>query len=115
MAFWLSRIDPKKEFPVAILYGPTVMAARSMGENPSRRFDYNRLRETLVPVPGQSLNYHLAADPSVLVRPFYQYKAGERYFMYLDPAENQFGNWFDKIRFSPGWADSSNKPATAKK
>jgi hypothetical protein len=106
MTFRLSRIDPNKEFPVAILYGPTVMAVRSMGENPSRRFDYKRLAESLVPVPGQSLNYRLASDPSVLIRPFYQYKAGERYFMYLDPVQNKYGNWFDNIRFSPGWADS---------
>jgi DUF1680 family protein len=108
MAMRLSRIDPKKEFPVAILYGPTVMAVRSMGQNPSRRFDYGRLAQTLVPVEGQSLNYRLVSDPSVLARPFYQYKAGERYFMYLDPVENKFGNWFDNIRFSPGWADSGD-------
>jgi DUF1680 family protein len=95
MALRLSRIDPKKEFPVAILCGPTVMAARSLGENPSRRFDYNRLAQTLVPVPGQAMNFRLASDPSVLLRPFYQYKAGGRYFMYLDPVENKFGNWFD--------------------
>jgi hypothetical protein len=106
MAFQLSRIDPKKEFPVAILYGPTVMAARSLSENPSRRFDFEHLAKTLVPVPGQPLNFRVASHPSVLVRPFYQYKAGERYFTYLDPVENKFGHWFDNIRFNPGWADS---------
>lgn len=106
MTFRLSRVDSKKDFPVAILYGPTVMAVRSMGENPSRKFDYNCLAETLLPVPGQSLDYHLASDPSVLVRPFYRYKAGQRYFMYLDPVQNKFGNWFDNIQFSPGWNDS---------
>jgi hypothetical protein len=106
MQFRLSRIDPKSEFPVAIVYGPTVLAVRSMGENPSRRFDYAHLAETLMPVPGQALNFHLASDPSVLLRPFYQFKAGERYFMYLDPIRNKLGNWDDNIQFGPEWADS---------
>ena len=115
MELSLRRIDPKKDFPAAIVYGPTVLAVRSMEENPSRRFDYKRLAQTLLPVLGQSLNYHLASDASVLVRPFYQYKAGERYFMYLDPVENKFGNWFDNIRFSPEWADSGDWRAAKSK
>jgi hypothetical protein len=59
-----------------------------------------------VPVPGQPLNFRLASHPEVLLRPFYQFKAGERYFLYLDPIQNKLGNWFDAIRFGPNWADS---------
>jgi uncharacterized protein len=114
MALRLCRIDPQREFPVAILCGPTVLAARSLDKNPSRKFDFEHLARSLVPVPGQPLNFRLASDPSVLLRPFYQYKAGEKYFMYLDPVENKFGNWFDNIRFSPGWADSGQWRAADK-
>ena len=106
MALRLSRIDPKQDYPVAILYGPTVLAARSLGENPSRRFDYARLASSLVPVPGQPLNFHVASHPAVLLRPFYQFKTNERYCLYLDPVQNKLGNWFDNIRFGSNWTDS---------
>lgn len=88
MKLWLSRLDAKRGFPAAIMYGPVVLAARAIGNNPSDKIDFENLERSLVPSAGEPLTYHLASDPSVLFRPFYEFKEGERYFIYFDPAVN---------------------------
>ena len=85
MGFSLSRIDSENQYPLAVMYGPVTMAACGQDKNPSGKFDFANLAESLVPVEGQALNYRLACDSSILVRPFYEFKKGEKYFMYLDP------------------------------
>jgi len=105
MAFHLSRIDPKNEYPAAIMRGPVVLAVRSADGNPSRQIEYGRLNETLKPVPGQPLNYRTGKDEALLVRPFYQFAAGEPYFMYLDPVQNFTRRSWEGYRFSAGWTD----------
>jgi uncharacterized protein len=85
MKLWLSRLDAKRGFPAAIMYGPVVLAARAIGDNPSDKIAFDNLGQALVPSAGEPLTYHLASDPSVLFRPFYEFKEGERYFVYLDP------------------------------
>jgi len=81
MGFWSARFPDSsdEQFPAAVLRGPVVLVFRSEDENPSRLADLDKLATALIPSPGESLTYHLAADPSVLVRPFYAVKAGERY------------------------------------
>jgi hypothetical protein len=43
------------------------------------------LDRVLVPAEGESLTYHVGSNASVLLRPFYAFKQGEPYFLYLDP------------------------------
>ena len=105
MAFHLSRIDPKKEYPAALMRGPVVLAVRPADGNPSRQIDYARLNETLKPVPGQPLNYRTGKDGALLVRPFYQFAAGETYYLYLDPVQNFVRRSWAGYRFSAGWTD----------
>ncbi|HKD35912.1 MAG TPA: beta-L-arabinofuranosidase domain-containing protein, partial [Pirellulales bacterium] len=76
----------EKRYPAAILYGPVVMAARAPNPGFVRKLDLEHLADTLKPVPGEPLTWRLAADPEVLFRPFYAYKEGEPYYLYLDPA-----------------------------
>jgi hypothetical protein len=40
----------------------------------------------LTPAKGDVLTWRLSREASVLLRPFYAYKEGERYYLYLDPA-----------------------------
>lgn len=89
MRFWGARFPPdnEKPYPAAILYGPVVLALRSPAGNPSAKLDFNRLDQAFVPSPGEALTWHLAAEPSVLARPFHAYKRGEPYYLYLDPEE----------------------------
>jgi len=84
---WLSRLDTNRGLPAAIMYGPVVLAARG-STNPSGEIDFRNLDSALVPSPGEPLTYHLASDSSVLFRPFYAFKEGEHYFIYLDPDAN---------------------------
>ncbi len=95
MKLWLSRLDTAKKdgFPAAIMYGPVVLAASSSKpgngykgtSNPSDKIDFDNLQTALVPVAGKPLTYQLAADTSVQFKPFYEFKEGEIYYLYLDP------------------------------
>jgi uncharacterized protein len=82
---WVSRMDASKPFPAALMFGPVVLAARSFSGNPAARIDLDALEKCLVPVDGAPLNFRLASDPDVLIRPFYEFKQGEKYYLYLDP------------------------------
>ena len=83
MKLWVSRLEPEREYPAAIMYGPVTLAAAA-AQNPSGRIDLANLSSSLCPTD-QPLVWRPAADPDVLVKPFYAYGEGERYFLYLDP------------------------------
>jgi uncharacterized protein len=91
-------------FPAAVTYGPVVMAFRSPEKNPGRAVNFANLDAAFVPVPGEQLVYHLAGDASVLVRPYYQFKQSERYYLYLDPAHTWTRLPPSTVKFSSGWA-----------
>ena len=90
-------------FPVAIVCGPVVLACRSPEGNPVSRIDFSSLQASLVPSPGEPLNFHLTSDPNVLFRPYYQFKEGERYFTYFDPKHPWTRLPLSELKFSPGW------------
>ena len=85
MSFWASPCDAEQRYPTAALYGPVALALRASEPRQLLGLDPSRLAECLIPSPGEALTFHLAADPTVLVRPFYAYEQGERYFLYADP------------------------------
>jgi hypothetical protein len=85
MAFSWSRIRPGAEYPAALRYGPVALVSRSERGNPARTVLEAAVPNDLEPVPGDPLNFRPHGDGDVLVRPFYQMKEGERYFLYLDP------------------------------
>lgn len=88
MSFAISRLDAAKPYPSALTYGPVVMAMRSTDATfyPSHIFDAATPWSNFTRVDGQALNYHVANMPGLLVRPYYQFKEGEPYVMYVDPA-----------------------------
>ncbi|MGC8640150.1 MAG: hypothetical protein ACP5XB_09775 [Isosphaeraceae bacterium] len=83
MKFWVSRLDVSRAYPAAIMYGPVAMAVCSPRGNPAAKIDLGRLDRDLLPVDGEALVYRLAADHNVLVKPFYAFKEGEPYYLYL--------------------------------
>lgn len=97
MHLYAARFDEAKEFPVTIMYGPVVMAVRSLEGNPATKIDFSVLDEVFVPCPGEALTWRLKSVPSILLRPFYVYKEGEPYYLYLDPEPPDFrlsaDNW----------------------
>ena len=94
----------KAAFPVAIVYGPVVLACRSTEGNPVSRINFANLEAGLVPSPGEPLTFHVTSDPNVLFRPYYQFKEGERYFIYFDPKHPWTRLLVRELKFSPGWS-----------
>lgn len=90
-------------FPAAVVYGPVVLACRAPAGNPVASIDFSDLAANFVPVPGEPLTYHLASAADVLVRPYYQYKQGERYYMYFDPGHPWTRLPDSQLTFSAGW------------
>jgi uncharacterized protein len=108
MGLWASHLDPKHEYPAAILCGPVVLAARANGPAFVEKLDLKRLDRELTPVAGEALTWRLNDNPAVLLRPFYAYKEGEPYYLYLDPAAARYvthrvatyeGTWNDSPQF----------------
>jgi DUF1680 family protein len=118
--FRTSPLLKDKPYPTAITFGPVTMVARSLDGNPSKKFDFANLpwdlkpssESPFVPLKGEPLNYRLNSDPNVLLRPFYQMKKGERYFMYLDPECTVDRVSRTAATFSPGWIDFGGWHAT---
>jgi len=102
MSVRAESFDATRPYPMALLYGPVVLAVRAQDARQLRGLDPSRLAESLVPSPGEELTYHLAGDPSVLVRPFYAVKEGERYFLYLDPTAPQWVS-HQEVTFEGDW------------
>jgi DUF1680 family protein len=105
MQLWVSRFNPKKDYPAAILHGPVVLAARAASPAFVEKFNLNRLDSELTPVAGEALTWRLASDPAILLRPFYDYKEGERYFLYLDPAAAR-NIPHDALTYAMHWNDN---------
>jgi uncharacterized protein len=82
MDLHLSIFEKSKGKPAAVMYGPVVLALRSP-EDPSDKVDFANLAASFVRADGAPLEWHLAADPKVLVRPYYAFQEGEDYWMYL--------------------------------
>ncbi|MDM8006035.1 MAG: glycoside hydrolase family 127 protein [Phycisphaerae bacterium] len=78
-------LDPQHAYPGAVRYGPVVLAVGSEGANPGDSVNPRNLSGSLVPVDGAPLHFRLAEAPLLVARPFYEFREGERYFMYLDP------------------------------
>jgi len=62
-----------------------MLAFCSDSGNPSDKIAFDTLGRNFIASPGEPRNFHLRSDPSVLVRPFYQLREGEKYFVYLHP------------------------------
>jgi DUF1680 family protein len=79
------KLDPDLPFPFALARGPVVLAARSA--KPLSDSTVRSLAEPkgLMAMRGEALTYRLESDNDVIFRPFYAFKEGERYFLYLDP------------------------------
>ncbi len=106
MKFDVRPLDSSVPFPAMILRGPVALAVRSSGKNPGALLHEPDLAKALIPSVGEPLTYHARSDDSdVLIRPFYAFKQGEPYFLYLDP--NRYS--FKSARFTgDGWRGSES-------
>jgi uncharacterized protein len=91
-------------FPAAIVCGPVVLACRSPEGNPVSAINFANLATDLVPSPGEPLTLHLAGASNVLFRPYYEFKEGERYYVYFDPSRPWTRVPLRELKFSLGWS-----------
>jgi DUF1680 family protein len=88
MKFAIQPLDSSAPLPAVIVRGPTALAARSQspGQNPGEllRKPGLDLKDVLVASDGEPLTYHARGFPGLLFRPFYAFKQGEPYLLYLD-------------------------------
>lgn len=112
MALGVSHFFKDKAFPAALTWGPVALVTRCAAGNPSAKFDFSNIAACMEPVEGDPLNWRVKADEDVLVRPFYAMKKGERYFMYLDPANPMTRVPRTAAAFSPNWIDFGGWHAT---
>jgi len=93
----LARVDPAAPYPVAMVQGPVVLAYGATS-NPARTTPPQSIVDSLHRVPG-TLDHR---DPAgtVVVRPFYAYQAGQRYFAHLDPSVGPY------VTFTGAWNDN---------
>jgi hypothetical protein len=68
-----------------IMRGPVALAARSTEHNPGGILREGDLEHALFASDGEPLNYHGRHHGKLLLRPFYVFKQGEPYYLYLDP------------------------------
>ncbi|RCH54762.1 hypothetical protein DJ568_09750 [Mucilaginibacter hurinus] len=123
MTFALNKVNPLTEYPVALTYGPVVMAAKAIDGThyPASIYQYPA-GSGLTPVSGKPLAFKSTHLPGQMVQPFYRYNAGEPYIMYLDTAHanaipmRNFKNNGDPARWW-GFAGTSsittNKPGNS--
>ena len=103
MDLWVSKIDKDRDFPAAIMYGPVAMAVRPVDSNPAEKIDFAKIGAAFTPSVGDPLTWKLLSDPSVLLRPFYAFKEGERYLAYLDPARDLAHRTYRVASYSGEW------------
>ena len=101
--FTVRPIDASASLPAVIMRGPVAMAVRSNGANAGSLLRESDLEQSLIPSEGEPLTFRPRSRMDLLLRPFYAFKQGERYFLYLDP--NRYS--YREARFSGGgWRTS---------
>jgi hypothetical protein len=66
----------------AVSVGPVVLAAKAE-KNPSTLIDSANLEKSMEPVAKEPMTYKLAGATDVILKPFYQFRPGEKYFLYF--------------------------------
>jgi DUF1680 family protein len=103
----LVPLDSTQRFPVALVRGPVVLAVHS-AHNAGALAAVPDPEKALAPVKDTPLTYRPAKGVAGdwLVRPFYAFKAGEVYYVYLDPKRaNQ--HTYVLGRFKGEWGESA--------
>ncbi|MDR3690068.1 MAG: glycoside hydrolase family 127 protein [Fimbriimonas sp.] len=80
---WTCRFGNDAKAPGAIMFGPVVLAFRSLDGDPTAKLNLDDPAKCLVPVAGEPLSFHVKDDANILARPFYAFQQGEPYYMYF--------------------------------
>ena len=88
MGFWIKRLHPEYEYPVAIAYGPTALVVMT-GKDENYPLDFIDLEKpgsNFIPAPELGkLVWRVEDHPEWIVQGYYRAKEGEKYNLYIDP------------------------------
>lgn len=104
MSFYTKRIHPDEDYPVAMAYGPVVLAATGdIDESyPLGFIQPHQPGENLIPDKNTPMVWQVKDNPEWQVQGFYQLKENQPYVMYVDPMAQRVIST-DSIQFSPEW------------
>jgi uncharacterized protein len=105
MKLALRPLDDAAPVPAMIMRGPVALAVRATGStaNPGDVLREPDLEQSLITSAGEPLTYRPRSGADLLVRPFYAFKQGERYSLYVDPNRHSHR----EARFTgDGWRES---------
>ena len=85
MEMEVSHLPGGFDYPAALKYGPVAMAFKV----PEGDCPIEALTAVKTAVAGDPLTFHVEGYPQILLRPYYAFGEGERYFLYLDPERSQ--------------------------
>ncbi len=107
MAFEARFLFDDKSNPWAICRGPVVMAVRAIEDmdNPALLIDPEKVSVELEQDPNEYLTWKLKADPDITLKPFYLFREGEQYFIYLDRQARMTFRSYRKASFEGDWKD----------
>lgn len=90
MSLYADRLDKKKLYPSAIMYGPVAMAVNVTDTYPSDIGSFSKILSGFTPQAGKKLNYSIKGHPELTLKPYYQYGQDEPYLLYIDTAVRNF-------------------------
>ncbi|MBP5274525.1 MAG: glycoside hydrolase family 127 protein [Abditibacteriota bacterium] len=84
--------------PWAITFGHVAIEVKAMKDvrNPADVIDPASLGEDFVPAEADNMTWVSKNDRTLLFKPFYAYREGERYFLYLEANQKYLGDFSDE-------------------
>lgn len=83
MALWASRLGLQSQLPAAIMFGPLAMPVAAEKFESLGKIDLDKLNEAFIRIGDNRPEYRLHSDKSIRIKPFYDYRQDELYYMYL--------------------------------
>ena len=112
MELYVSKIDPKSDYPYAVMYGPITLAAKDSADagidNPATEINPFTVKEDFKRSTADYMTWKMKSNPSVVLKPFYAYKDGQRYFLYLDKDATLPITSFKKAKYTGDWKSYSD-------
>jgi DUF1680 family protein len=117
MKLWSSSLNPPGTAPAAALFGPVVLAFEAPSGRTLSQLDLSAPERSLKPVSGRPLTFSASSNSAIRAKPLFEFHAGERYFVYLDPAMGKRIPYME-VKFTGNWQESgafrfSNEPGAA--
>ncbi len=105
MYFRYASLRKEALWPFALCFGPVALAFRDADRKSMEALAGGEPGALLEHVPGETLSWRMKDAPHVTARPFYTYREGEPYRLYLDPTLPRRLSYQD-MKFTGAWNEN---------